>query len=171
MPGHFRTNLGYTIPYDVFHFSFLNISIPKHYGTIEKCFQSHFETEFGHEKIDFMFFVCRDIMVAQEGLMTYLLSGKRYIQSAFLGNAISMSPIVEISIPDFVPSKTLFFHDPPLLSRRNKIAIHMTLPVQLNVKWYYLITLLFHELSSSGYVAKKITRKASGHTHWLWHLF
>ena len=66
---------------------------------------------------------------------------------------------------------TPIFHDPPLLSRRNKIAIHMTLPVQLNVKWYYLITLLFHELSSSGYVAKKITRKASGHTHWLWHLF
>ena len=80
MPGHFGTNLGYTIPYDVFHFSFLNISIPKHYGTIEKCFQSHFETEFGHEKIDFMFFVCRDIMVAQEGLMTYLLSRKRYFQ-------------------------------------------------------------------------------------------
>ena len=66
---------------------------------------------------------------------------------------------------------TPIFHDPPLLSRRNKIAIHMTLPVQLNVKWYYLITLLFHELSSSGYVAKKITRKACGHTHWLWHLF
>ena len=104
MPGHFGTNLGYTIPYDVFHFSFLNISIPKHYGTIEKCFQSHFETEFGHEKIDFMFFVCRDIMVAQEGLMTYLLSGERYFQSAFLGYVISISPIVEISVQDFIPS-------------------------------------------------------------------
>ena len=104
MPGHFRTNLGYTVPYDVFHFSFLNISIPKHYGTIEKCFQSHFETEFGHKKFDFMFFVCRDIMVAQEGLMTYLLSGKRYFQSAFLGHVISISPIVEISVQDFIPS-------------------------------------------------------------------
>ena len=99
-----KQNLGYTTPYDVFHSSFLNISIPKHYGTIEKCFQSHFENEFGHEKFYLMFFVCRDIMVAQEGLMTYLLSGKRYFQSAFLGHAISISPIVEISVQDFIPS-------------------------------------------------------------------
>ena len=69
----------------MYSFFFFDISIPKYYGTQEKCFQSHFETELGHEKLDFMFFVCRDLMVAQEGLMTYLLSGKRYIQSAVLG--------------------------------------------------------------------------------------
>ena len=41
MPGHFGTNLGYTIPYDVFISILLNISIPKHYGALEKCFQSN----------------------------------------------------------------------------------------------------------------------------------
>ena len=43
-------------------------------------------------------------MVAQEGFMTNLVFGKGYIQYAFLGHAISISPIVEISIQDFVPS-------------------------------------------------------------------
>ena len=42
-------------------------------------------------------------MVAQEGFITNLVFGKGYIQSAFLGHVISISPIVETNIPDFVP--------------------------------------------------------------------
>ena len=147
------------------------ISIPKHYGTIVKFFQSHFETEFGHEKFDFMFFCMpghhgcpggfNDISPFGGKIFSICIFRPCYIHITYSGDKYSR--LCSILNP--------IFHDPPLLSRRNKIAIHMTLPVQLNVKWYYLITLLFHELSSSGYVAKKITRKASGHTHWLWHLF
>ena len=43
-------------------------------------------------------------MVAQEGFITNLVFGKGYTQSAFIGHAISISPIVETNIPDFVPS-------------------------------------------------------------------
>ena len=102
--GHFGKNVGYTIPYDVLISLFLNIFILKYYGTLEKGLQLHLKNLFGHQKFDFMYFVQRDIMVAQEGFITNLVFGKGYIQSAFLGHAISISPIVETNIPDFVPS-------------------------------------------------------------------